>query len=71
MQYITKKLRDTKITSHRRQALRSQYWCSIALHPNEIAHGPGEVINGLKKNEELLMQENQRLKIELEGKNYI
>ena len=67
MQYITKKLRDTKITSYRRQALRSQHWCSIALHPNEIAHGPGEVLNELKKNEELPIQENQRLKNELEG----
>ena len=70
VQFIAKKLRDTKITSHRRQAIRSQYWCSIALHPDEIAHGPGEAINELKNNEELLMQENQRLKNELEGNNY-
>ena len=53
------------------QQAPSQYWCSIALHPNEIAHGPGEVINELKKNEELPIQENQRLKNELEGKNSI
>ena len=69
--YVAKKVRDTKITSHRRQALRSQYWCSIALHPNEITHGPGEVIKELKRNEELLIKENQRLKNELEGKNFI
>ena len=49
VEYIAKKVCDTKIISHPRQALRLQYWCSIALHPNEITHGPGEVINELKR----------------------
>ena len=62
VEYITKKVCDTNITSHRHRALRSLNWCSIALHPNEITDGPAEVINELKKNKELLIQENQRLK---------
>lgn len=71
MEYITNKLRNTKISSQQHRMLKSQYWCSIAVHPTEIVQGPAEVINGPKKNEELLIQENQRLKDELEGKDFV
>ena len=37
--YIVKKTNDPRNTSQRRKTLISQYWCRIALHPNEIA-GP-------------------------------
>ena len=70
VEYIANKLRNTKISSQRRPTLKSQYWCFIAVHPTEIVQDTAEVINGLKKNEELLIQENQRLKDELEGKNF-
>lgn len=68
VQYIVKILSDTTIGSKRRQATRSQYWCRIALHPDEIAQGPSDVINELKEKEKLLIQENQQLRKELEGK---
>lgn len=65
--YITKKTGDPRITSQLRRRLRSEYWCQIALHPDEIVQGPEKVIGELRKREELLMKENQSLRDELEG----
>ena len=42
-----------------RQAMQSKYWCTIAIHPEEIAQGPGEIIDQLKNTEEELVRENQ------------
>ena len=71
--YIAKKTGDPRISSQRRKTFRSQYWCRIALHPDEIVQGPQEVINELKKNEELLIRENQRLRdgLAVEGKKQL
>ena len=61
--YITNKLRNINYTGNR-QAVRSQYWCSITLHPEEI------IVN-LREDKEKLISENQRLTTELEGNNAI
>jgi len=44
--------------------MRSQYWCKVALHPDEMVQGPDEIIRQLQQKEE----ENVRLLNELEGK---
>ena len=54
-----------------RSAIRSGYWCSVGVHPEEIVHGPREVINELKKKEEELIIKNQKLSQEIEGNYYI
>jgi len=48
--------------------LRSNFWCSIALHPDAINQAPADIIASLKETEEELVRENQTLKKELEGK---
>ena len=66
--YLAKKVRNfsNNTSCH---ALRSKYWCTIALHPNDIDQGPEEIITGLKEMEQELVCENQKLAKELEGKN--
>jgi len=65
--YLTKKVQN--LTSNlSRRALRSNFWCSIALHPDEINQSPADIIASLKETEEKLVHENQTLKKELEGK---
>ena len=66
LDYIVQKIRNTSSNGNTRQAIRSAYWCSIALHPDEIVQGPRE-INELQKREELI-SENQKSRGELEGK---
>ena len=53
--------------SHRK--LQSNFWCTIALHPDEIHQAPADIIASLKETEEELIRENQNLKKELEGKD--
>ena len=65
--YIVRKLRNISNGNDRR-VVRSGFWCSLALHPNEIAQGPAEVFNELKKRDEELIRENQKMREELEGK---
>ena len=60
LDYIAHKIRGTR-DSNARQAMRSKYWCTIALHPEDIAQGPGEIIDQLQNREEELVRENQRL----------
>ena len=64
--YLAKKSRSTT-NGNRRQSMRSGYWCSVAIHPHEIAQGPAEVISELKRKEEELVRENLKLSQELEG----
>ena len=66
--YLTKKVQS--LTSNlSRRALRSNFWCSIALHPDEINQAHADIITSLKKKtEEELVRENQTPKKELEGK---
>ena len=65
--YLTKKVRNaTNNTS--RHALRSNYWCTIALNSDDIAQGPEEIITNLRETEQELVRENQKLTKELEGK---
>ena len=65
--YLTKKVQN--LTSNlSRRALRSNFWCSIALHPDEINQVPADIIASLKETEEELVRENQTLMKELEGK---
>lgn len=66
MHYLTNKLRNIKCTVNRKAA-RSQYWCSIVLHPEEISQAPEEIIVNLREDKEKLIIENQRLTQELEG----
>lgn len=67
--YLTKKVRNvTNNTS--RHALRSNYWCTISLNPDDIDQGPEEIIASLKETEQELVRENQNLTKELEGKNF-
>ena len=65
--YLTKKIRNLSNGNHR-QSVRSGYWCRVAIHPDEIGQGPVAIINELKKKEEELIRENQKLAQELEGK---
>ena len=57
----------TNNTNH--HTLQSNYWCTIALNPDDIDQGPEEIIAGLKEMEQELVHENQKLTKELEGKN--
>ena len=63
VQYLAKKARNIN-NSDTRKAMRSQYWCKVALHPDEIIQGPDEIIRQLQHKEE----ENMRLRNELDGK---
>ena len=65
-QYIVNK---TRITSNGsvRKAMRSAFWCKVALHPDETLHGPIEIMSDMKKREEKLMKENEKLRREVEG----
>ena len=71
LDYIVQKIRNTSSNGNTRQAIRSAYWCSIALHPDEIVQGPREIINELQKREEELISENQKSRGELEGKESV
>lgn len=42
--YIVKKARGVK-NNATRQAERSQYWCQVALHADEITQMPGDIIH--------------------------
>ena len=66
-QYIVNKTRSTSNGSVRK-AMRSAFWCKVALHPDEILHGPNEIMSALKRREEELMRENDKLRTEVEGK---
>ena len=68
--YIVKKARSVK-NNTTRQGKRSQYWCQVALHPDEITQMPGDIIHQLKKENEELISENQELRNEMEGKKII
>jgi len=62
-QYIVNKTLNTSNGSVRK-AMRSAFWCKVALYPD----GPSEVMTELKKREEELMRENEKLRREAEGK---
>ena len=66
-QYIVNKTWNTSNGSVRK-AMRSAFWCKVALHPDEIHHGPSEITSELKKREGELMRENEKLRGEVEGK---
>ena len=65
-QYIIKKKRNTSSGSIRK-AMWSTFWCKVALHPDEILHGPSEIMSDMEKREEELMRENVKLRREVEG----
>lgn len=65
-QYIGNKTRNTSNGSVRK-AMRSAFWCNVALHPDEILRGPSEIMSDMKKREEELMKENEKLRREVEG----
>ena len=60
LDHIAHKIRGTT-DCNARKAMRSKYWCTIALHREEIAQGPADIIDHLKNTEEELLRENQRL----------
>ena len=64
--YFAQKVRNTSNNDERR-AVRAQFWCSVALQPDEIVQEPGDIINELKQ-KELLVGEIQRSRNEVEGK---
>ena len=66
-QYIVNKTRNTR-NGTVRKAMRSAFWCKVALHPDEILCGPSEIMSDLKKREEELMRENEKLRRAVEGK---
>ena len=68
--YIVKKARSVK-NNTTRQGKRSQYWCQVALHPDEITQMPGDIIHQLKRENEELISENQELRNEMEGTKII
>lgn len=66
-QYIVNKTRNTS-NGTVRKALRSPFWCKVALHPDKILHGPSEIMSKLKKREKELITENGKLQKAVEGK---
>ena len=66
--YLTKKVQILTSNLSRRK-LRSNFCCTIALHPDEIHQAPADIIASLKETEEELIRENQNLKKEHEGKD--
>ena len=50
---------------------RNQYWTRISLHPEEILEGPLGVIEELKRREEELKEECDKLRREVEGEEDI
>lgn len=68
-QYIVNKTRNMS-NGDVRKAMRNAFWCKVALHPDEILYGPSEIMCELKKREEELMRENEKLRREVEGKKY-
>ena len=66
--YVVNKARKAT-NKEGRHAVRSTYWWSIALHPDEISQAPEDIIASLREKEEQLVREKQRLEKELEGKN--
>ena len=64
--YFAQKVRNTSNNDERR-AVRAQFWCSVALQPDETVQEPGDIINELKQ-KELLVGEIQRSRNEVEGK---
>ena len=64
--YFAQKVWNTSNNDARR-AVRAQFWCSIALQPDEIVQEPSDIINELKQ-KELLICEIQRSRNEVEGK---
>ena len=53
----------------KRKRFRNQYWTTISLHPEEIFQGPQGIIEELKKREEELTKECDKLRGEVEGKD--
>ena len=47
--------------------MRSAFWCKVALHPDETLRGPIEIMSDMKKREEKLMKENEKLRRGVEG----
>ena len=68
-QYIVNKTRNTSNGSVRK-AIRSTFWCIVALHPDEILRGPSETMSDMKKREEELIKENEKLRREVEGEKH-
>ena len=64
--YIVKKIRNIS-NGNERRAMQSRFWCSVAIHPEEISQGPEEVIKELQEREEQLISENHKLNQEMEG----
>ena len=52
-----------------RQAVKSKYWASQLLLPDEILKEPDGMIEGLLNKQLDLVTENQRLRTEIEGNN--
>lgn len=67
MQKVTKKVRNAN-GKKCRDAARSQYWCTTALHPTELSQAPEDVIASLKEAEAEVVRQNLRPSKELEGK---
>jgi len=53
----------------KRKRFRNQYWTTISLHPEEIFQGPQGVIEELKRREEELTEECDKLRREVEGED--
>ena len=64
--YIVKKIHNIS-NGNEHRAVRSLFWCSVAIHPEEISQGPEEVIKELQEREEQLISENHKLNQEIEG----
>ena len=62
---------DGRLQKSRLLKSNTQYWCQVALHPDEITQMPGDIIHQQKKENEELIGKNQELPNKKEGTKII
>lgn len=66
--YVIRRV-TAETNGEKRKRFRNQYWTTVSLHPEEIFQGPQGVIEELKRREEELTEECDKLGREVEGED--
>ena len=66
--YVIMKKINSSRNGEVRRSLRSKYWATFAIHPDEILKVPADVIHELRQRENVLKEERDELRKEVEGK---
>ena len=66
--YVIRRV-TAETNGEKRKRFRNQYWTRISLHPEEIFQGTQGVIEELKRREEELKEEFDKLRREVEGED--